>query len=248
MEEEIEEEAAEEIEEVAEEEVEEEVAEEKVEEAAEEIEEVAEKEIEEEATEEQKETVEVSKEVPEQKERFRGGLFFRGFGRNKKNKKADKKVDHTYEVKPEVEEIKLESQNEVEIEIPEVETEVSEIEPDVKEEVEVTEVEKKVIEVENLLDENQTVEAVISEAEEFEPIVKHNEETEDLSIGELNPYTGREYQTNSVRMHPSKIGYVQVYDRTKHGWIDMTEWAFLGYQEKKKKQLGRYYEPPIYLD
>ena len=254
-EEEIEEEAAEEIEEVVEEEIEEEAAEEleevveeEIEEAAEEIEEVAEKEIEEEATEEQKETVEVSKEAPEQKERFRGGLFFRGFGRNKKNKKADKKVDHTYEVKPEVEEIKLESQNEVETEIPEVETEVSEIEPDVKEEVEVTEVEKKVIEVENLLDENQTVEAVISEAEEFEPIVKHNEETEDLSIGELNPYTGREYQTNSVRMHPSKIGYVQVYDRTKHGWIDMTEWAFLGYQEKKKKQLGRYYEPPIYLD
>ena len=71
---------------------------------------------------------------------------------------------------------------------------------------------------------------------------------EDLSKGELNPYTGHEYESNSVRMHPKRIGYVQVYDRGKHQWTDMTEWAFLGYQERKKVLLGEDYEPPIYLD
>jgi len=67
-------------------------------------------------------------------------------------------------------------------------------------------------------------------------------------IGDVNPYTGREYETNSVRIHPKKIGYVQVYDRDEHKWIDMTEWAFLGYQEQKKMLLGKDYDPPIYLD
>ena len=71
---------------------------------------------------------------------------------------------------------------------------------------------------------------------------------EDLSKGELNPYTGHEYESNTVRMHPKRIGYVQVYDRGKHQWTDMTEWAFLGYQERKKALLGKDYEPPIYLD
>ena len=71
---------------------------------------------------------------------------------------------------------------------------------------------------------------------------------EDLEKGELNPYTGHEYESNSVRMHPNRIGYVQVYDRGSHQWTDMTEWAFLGYQERKKALLGKDYEPPIYLD
>lgn len=66
--------------------------------------------------------------------------------------------------------------------------------------------------------------------------------------GDINPYTGKEYETNSVRMHPKRIGYVQVYDRNEHKWTDMTEWAFLGYQERKKAMLGKDYEPPIYLD
>lgn len=87
-----------------------------------------------------------------------------------------------------------------------------------------------------------------SVAEDFEPVIKHEDAEEDLSVGEVNPYTGREYQTNSVRMHPSRIGYVQVYDRSHHQWTDMTEWAFLGYQERKKALLGKDYEPPIYLD
>lgn len=74
------------------------------------------------------------------------------------------------------------------------------------------------------------------------------QQEEDTVPGELNPYTGQEYESNSVRMHPSRIGYVQVYDRENHQWTDMTEWAFLGYQERKKQLLGKDYDPPIYLD
>lgn len=66
--------------------------------------------------------------------------------------------------------------------------------------------------------------------------------------GDVNPYTGKEYESNSVRMHPKRIGYVQVYDREQHKWIDMTEWAFLGYEERKKVLQGKNYRPPIYLD
>ena len=71
---------------------------------------------------------------------------------------------------------------------------------------------------------------------------------EEPVLGDINPYTGKEYKTNSVRMHPKRIGYVQVYDAEQHKWTDMTEWAFLGYQERKKHLLGKDYEPPIYLD
>lgn len=67
-------------------------------------------------------------------------------------------------------------------------------------------------------------------------------------IGEINPYTRKEYESNSVRMHPTKIGYVQVYDKERHKWTEMTEWAFLGYQDKRKQLLGKDYKPPIYLD
>ena len=91
-------------------------------------------------------------------------------------------------------------------------------------------------------------EVITPDSKDFEPVIKHVDAEEDLSVGEMNPYTGREYQTNSVRMHPSRIGYVQVYDRKQHQWTDMTEWAFLGYQERKKALLGKDYEPPIYLD
>ena len=76
----------------------------------------------------------------------------------------------------------------------------------------------------------------------------YEDEEEDLEAGDVNPYTGREYASNSVRMHPKRIGYVQVYNRKDHKWTDMTEWAFLGYQERKKVLLGKDYEPPIYLD
>ena len=87
-----------------------------------------------------------------------------------------------------------------------------------------------------------------SDKDDFEPVIAHNDAEEDTAVGDVNPYTGREYQSNSVRMHPSRIGYVQVYDRTIHKWTDMTEWAFLGLQERKKALLGKAYEPPIYLD
>lgn len=73
-------------------------------------------------------------------------------------------------------------------------------------------------------------------------------EAEPEAQGDINPYTGKEYASNSVRMHPKRIGYVQVYDQTEHKWTDMTEWAFLGFQERKKALLGKDYEPPIYLD
>ena len=86
----------------------------------------------------------------------------------------------------------------------------------------------------------QIAEAVYAEEED--------DDAEDLERGELNPYTGHEYESNSVRMHPKRIGYVQVYDRRDHAWTDMTEWAFLGYQERKKALLGKDYEEPIYLD
>ena len=96
----------------------------------------------------------------------------------------------------------------------------------------------------------QAVEAVQNEKpyEDFEPVIRYKDVEEDREAGEINPYTGREYQSNSVRMHPTRIGYVQVYDRSSHQWTDMTEWAFLGYQERKKALLGSAYEPPIYLD
>lgn len=76
----------------------------------------------------------------------------------------------------------------------------------------------------------------------------NSEKNEGPILGEINPYTGKEYKSNSVRMHPKRIGYVQVYDQEQHKWTDMTEWAFLGYQERKKHLLGKNYEPPIYLD
>lgn len=90
-------------------------------------------------------------------------------------------------------------------------------------------------------------EEIISETEE---IIYEEDiyDDEDLEAGEINALTGHEYETNSVRMHPKRIGYVQVYDRSDHRWTDMTEWAFLGYQERKKALLGKDYEPPIYLD
>lgn len=96
--------------------------------------------------------------------------------------------------------------------------------------------------------EDETAFAESGSTEDFEPVITHDDADEDTQAGNVNPYTGKEYQSNSVRMHPTRIGYVQVYDRTIHKWTDMTEWAFLGLQERKKALLGKAYEPPIYLD
>lgn len=97
--------------------------------------------------------------------------------------------------------------------------------------------------------ETQPVEPVQETVTYEEPVQEEiaQEEPEE-EVGDINPYTGKEYESNSVRMHPKRIGYVQVYDRASHKWTDMTEWAFLGYQERKKVLLGEDYEPPIYLD
>ena len=84
--------------------------------------------------------------------------------------------------------------------------------------------------------------------QDFQPIKRREDIDEDLVNGDVNPYTGHEYRTNSMRMHPHRIGYVQVYDRKDHKWTDMTEWAFLGVEERKKATMGKDYEPPIYLD
>lgn len=84
--------------------------------------------------------------------------------------------------------------------------------------------------------------------QDFQPIKRREDIDEDLVNGDVNPYTGHEYRTNSVRMHPHRIGYVQVYDRKDHKWTDMTEWAFLGVEERKKATMGKDYEPPIYPD
>jgi hypothetical protein len=81
-----------------------------------------------------------------------------------------------------------------------------------------------------------------------EPMENSEKTEEPVVIGDINPYTGKEYQSNSVRMHPKRIGYVQVYNQEQHKWTDMTEWAFLGYQEREKALLGKNYVPPTYLD
>ena len=75
--------------------------------------------------------------------------------------------------------------------------------------------------------------------QDFQPIKRREDIDEDLVNGDVNPYTGHEYRTNSVRMHPHRIGYVQVYDRKDHKWTDMTEWAFLGVEERKKATMGK---------
>ena len=82
----------------------------------------------------------------------------------------------------------------------------------------------------------------------FKKTESHESKLDQAEIGEINPYTRKEYESNSVRMHPTKIGYVQVYDKDRHKWTEMTEWAFLGYQDKRKQLLGKDYKPPIYLD
>lgn len=79
-------------------------------------------------------------------------------------------------------------------------------------------------------------------------IFSREDEPQDLQRGEMNPETGEEYLSNTVRMNKKRIGYVDVYSRKDHGWKTMTEWAYMGEQERKKNELGEAYEPPIYLD
>ena len=65
--------------------------------------------------------------------------------------------------------------------------------------------------------------------------------------GDINPMTGCEYLTNTVRKHPSKSGYIQVYDQKAHAWSDVRENYFWEFQEKKKQILGKDYQEPILI-
>ena len=78
-------------------------------------------------------------------------------------------------------------------------------------------------------------------------LMKHNHRKKPI-LGEINPLTGEEYSSNTVRTHPVLSGYVQVYDDTEHKWTDLVEADFLRFQEEKHAMMGKDYEPPIYID
>ena len=65
--------------------------------------------------------------------------------------------------------------------------------------------------------------------------------------GEINPLTGEEYLSNTVRSHPEMVNYVQVYDRSTHEWIDVNEDYFWEFQAKKKEIMGSDYQEPIVI-
>lgn len=65
--------------------------------------------------------------------------------------------------------------------------------------------------------------------------------------GEINPLTGQEYLTNTVRRHPSMSDYVQVYDQSTHEWSDVNEDYFWRFQANKKELLGSDYQEPILI-
>lgn len=65
--------------------------------------------------------------------------------------------------------------------------------------------------------------------------------------GDINPLTGEEYLTNTVRRHPEMEEFVQVYDQTTHSWSDVREDYFWEFQDKKKQMLGKDYRAPILI-
>ncbi len=65
--------------------------------------------------------------------------------------------------------------------------------------------------------------------------------------GEVNPMTGEEYLTNTVRQHPTLPNYLQVYDRATHEWNDVNEDYFWKFQANKKELLGSDYQEPIMI-
>ena len=66
-------------------------------------------------------------------------------------------------------------------------------------------------------------------------------------LGEINPMTGEEYLTNTVRRHPQMANYLQVYDRSTHEWSDVNEDYFWEFQASKKQILGADYQEPIVI-
>lgn len=81
---------------------------------------------------------------------------------------------------------------------------------------------------------------------------RENAENEDYQtnpgVPDINPLTGKEYETNTVKHHPTKQDVLLVYDQDEHRWIEQAEYAFTNFQIRKRAMLGRDYEPPIYLD
>ncbi len=67
------------------------------------------------------------------------------------------------------------------------------------------------------------------------------------SLGEINPLTGQEYLTNTVRRHPYIDDYIQVYDRTTHSWSDVEENYFWEFQRSKKQMMGSEYQEPLVI-
>lgn len=74
------------------------------------------------------------------------------------------------------------------------------------------------------------------------------EEVLDLRGPAINPLTGMEYETNTVKHHPTQPDMLLVYDQDEHRWIVQAERAFLNFQVNKRALLGKDYEPPLYLD
>ena len=66
-------------------------------------------------------------------------------------------------------------------------------------------------------------------------------------VGDINPMTGKEYLTNTVRQHPTMEKYLQVYDQSTHEWIDVNEDYFWEFQASKKQILGADYQEPILI-
>jgi hypothetical protein len=65
--------------------------------------------------------------------------------------------------------------------------------------------------------------------------------------GDVNPLTGEEYLTNTVRQHPTLPNYLQVYDQSTHEWSDVNEDYFWEFQASKKQILGTDYQEPILI-
>lgn len=66
-------------------------------------------------------------------------------------------------------------------------------------------------------------------------------------VGDINPLTGQEYLSNTVRRHPTMADYVQVYDRSTHEWTDVNEDYFWQFQANKKQIMGSEYQEPILI-
>ena len=66
-------------------------------------------------------------------------------------------------------------------------------------------------------------------------------------LGDINPLTGQEYLTNTVRQHPVLDKHLQVYDRSGHEWVDVGEDDFWEFQASKKEIMGSDYQEPIII-